>query len=68
MGRWGGRDSDKSGSRDLSEDDEIAMDPLTAKGEEIQSNMKKEYGPKKGEQVFYASKNAGKIKGVDRNR
>jgi hypothetical protein len=28
--------------------------------------MKKTYGPKKGEKVFYASKNAGKIKGVDR--
>lgn len=39
--------------------------PLTAKGREIKSNMTKEYGEKKGEQVFYASKNAGKIKGVD---
>jgi hypothetical protein len=28
--------------------------------------MKNTYGPKKGEKVFYASKNAGKIKGVDR--
>lgn len=27
--------------------------------------MKKEYGDKKGESVFYASKNAGKIKGVE---
>jgi len=39
--------------------------PLTSKGEEIKQNMAKEYGAKKGEQVFYASKNAGKIKGVD---
>ncbi len=39
--------------------------PLTAKGSEIMSNMKKEYGEKKGESVFYASKNAGRISGVD---
>lgn len=39
--------------------------PLTAKGREIKSNMAKEYGEKKGEQVFYASKNKGTIKGVD---
>jgi len=28
--------------------------------------MTKEYGAKKGRQVFYASKNAGRIKGVDK--
>lgn len=39
--------------------------PLTSKGSEIMENMKKEYGPAKGEEVFYASKNAGKISGVD---
>jgi hypothetical protein len=39
--------------------------PLTAKGNEIKSNMEKEYGAKKGESVFYASKNAGTISGVD---
>lgn len=39
--------------------------PLTKKGSDIMSNMKKEYGEDKGEQVFYASKNAGKIKGVE---
>lgn len=27
--------------------------------------MEEEYGDKKGEQVFYASKNKGKIKGVE---
>jgi hypothetical protein len=32
------------------------------------SNMKSEYGSKKGESVFYASRNAGKIKGVDKRR
>lgn len=40
--------------------------PLTAKGNKIMSNMTKEYGPEKGERVFYASRNAGKISGVDR--
>ena len=39
--------------------------PLTDKGEKIMSNMKKTYGPKKGERVFYASKNAGTVSGVD---
>jgi hypothetical protein len=39
--------------------------PLTEKGHEIEANMKKQYGEKKGEQVFYASKNAGTISGVD---
>ena len=27
-------------------------------------SMKKQYGKKRGEQVFYATKNKGKIKGV----
>ena len=38
--------------------------PLTKKGEKIKSAMTKEYGEKKGEEVFYASANKGKIKGV----
>lgn len=38
--------------------------PLNKKGKEIKSAMVKEYGPKKGMQVFYASENKGKIKGV----
>lgn len=43
--------------------------PLNKKGKEIMSNMKSEYGPgKKAEQVFYASRNAGKIKGVEGKR
>jgi hypothetical protein len=40
--------------------------PLTSKGRKIKSAMSKQYGKKKGEQVFYASKNKGKISGVDR--
>jgi hypothetical protein len=39
--------------------------PLTKKGSKIMRNMKKTYGAKKAERVFYASKNAGKIKGVE---
>lgn len=39
--------------------------PLTAKGEKILENMRETYGEEKGEQVFYASKNKGTIKGVD---
>lgn len=42
--------------------------PLTSKGKKIKKAMAKEYGAKKGERVFYASKNAGKIKGVDRGK
>lgn len=39
--------------------------PLTTKGEVIKAAMTKEYGAKKGEQVFYGSRNAGTITGVD---
>lgn len=38
---------------------DFAMDPFTSKGEEIMKNMQSEYGPKKGESVFYASANKG---------
>lgn len=38
--------------------------PLTSKGQEVMNAMQKEYGAKKGEEVFYASANAGKITGV----
>ncbi len=39
--------------------------PLTPKGKKIMGSMESEYGEKKGEQVFYASKNKGTIKGVE---
>lgn len=39
--------------------------PLTPKGQRIMGAMMQEYGAKKGESVFYASKNKGKIKGVE---
>ena len=42
--------------------------PLTAKGEKVMKAMKAEYGAKKGESVFYASANAGKISGVHESR
>ena len=38
--------------------------PLTKKGKKIMKSMKKQYGKKRGEQVFYATKNKGKIKWV----
>ena len=38
--------------------------PLTDKGKKIMRSMKKKYGKKKAEKVFYASANAKTIKGV----
>lgn len=42
--------------------------PLTKKGRKIMAAMKKQYGPDRGESVFYASRNKGTIAGVDRTR
>lgn len=39
--------------------------PLTPKGREILRQMQKEYGAGKGEAVFHASRNKGRITGVD---
>ena len=39
--------------------------PLTKKGKKVMKSMKGQYGEKKGEQVFYATKNKSKLKGVD---
>lgn len=38
--------------------------PLTSKGNKILANMVKQYGKKRGQEVFYASENKGTIKGV----
>lgn len=38
--------------------------PLTKKGEKVKAAMKKQYGAKKGEQVFYATENKGKVTGL----
>jgi hypothetical protein len=42
--------------------------PLTEKGKHILAEMKKGYGAKKGERVFYASANKGTIRGVHKPR
>jgi hypothetical protein len=42
--------------------------PFTAKGSKIMANMEKEYGPEKAKRVFYASRNAGKISGVEKGK
>lgn len=42
--------------------------PLTKKGKKIEKNMLKEYGKKKGEEVFYASKNKGTIRNVEKSK
>lgn len=41
---------------------------MTKKGKKIMSEMKKEYGKEKGKKVFYASKNKGTIKGVEKKK
>jgi hypothetical protein len=38
--------------------------PLTKKGKTIKRAMQEEYGKKRGEAVFYASANKGRITGV----
>jgi len=40
--------------------------PLTKKGKKIRRAMQKKYGKKKAEKVFYASRNSGRIKGVEK--
>jgi hypothetical protein len=42
--------------------------PKTAKGRKIHQAMQKQYGKKKGTQVFHASEKKGTIKGVHRKR
>lgn len=41
--------------------------PLTAKGRKIMKSMRKQYG-KRAEEVFYASRNKGKISGIEKRR
>ena len=38
--------------------------PLNKKGKKIKTSMTKRYGKKKGEAIFYAMENSGKLKGV----
>lgn len=42
--------------------------PLTKTGKKVLRSMRKEYGKKKGQQVFYASINKGKLKGMEKKR
>lgn len=42
--------------------------PLSKKGKKVMSAMKEQYGADKGESVFYASKNKGTIKGVEKRK
>ncbi len=42
--------------------------PLNKKGKKIMKAMKKEYGKNEGKKVFYASKNKGVIKGVEKKK
>jgi len=41
---------------------------LTKKGKKIKQAMRKEYGKKKGDSVFYASASKGTVKGVHGKR
>lgn len=41
--------------------------PLTEKGKKIRANFRREYGDK-GDSYFYASRNSGRISGVDRGK
>lgn len=42
--------------------------PLTKKGKKIKRAMRKTYGKRKGERVYYASQNKGTIKGTHRGK
>lgn len=42
--------------------------PLTAKGIKIRKRLRKFYGKKKGDEVFYAMINEKKLKGVEGKR
>ena len=42
--------------------------PLTKKGKKIMRSMKKTYGAKKGESVFYVTAQKKKIKGVHKGK
>lgn len=42
--------------------------PLTKKGLKIRESMEKHYGKDKGDEVFYASINKGKIKGAEKKK
>lgn len=47
---------------------EVRDMPLTKKGKKIKDEIVETYGKKKGEGVFYALENSGKIKGVKKSK
>lgn len=44
------------------------MMPLSFKGRKIKKKMEEEYGKEKGDRVFYASENKGRIRGLRMGR
>ena len=42
--------------------------PLNEKGKKIMRSMRKQYEKKRGETIFYASKNKGTIKGEEKRK
>lgn len=42
--------------------------PLSRKGRKIKKAMESEYGKEKGDRVFYASENSGRIRGLRMRR
>lgn len=42
--------------------------PLSFKGRKIKKKMEEEYGKEKGDRVFYASENKGRIRGLRMGR
>ena len=42
--------------------------PLNKKGKKIKKAMEKQYGKKKGQAVFYAMENSGKLIGGKKNK
>jgi hypothetical protein len=42
--------------------------PLSFKGRKVKRKMEEEYGKKKGERIFYATENAGKIRGLRKGK
>jgi hypothetical protein len=42
--------------------------PLTKTGQRVLRSMRKQYGSKKGTQVFYATINKGKLKHMEKKR
>ena len=42
--------------------------PLNEKGKKVRRAMRKTYGKEKGDEVFYASENSGKLKGIKKKK